>query len=250
MEQIHLHDLTPVVAQRIGPFFHEILEGYPRNVHSLHLVGSALTPDFREKTSVIHSVIVLHNMDFSFIRFLAPLGRKYRKKGVAAPLVLTPDSIRDSLDVFPVEFHDFRLIHRTVWGEDIFSGLNIDRRYLRLQCEREIKTRLVGLRQSYISSLGEKGRLTDILSQSIVGCMPLLRAVTRLSGKEPPVKRREVVLRVEEISSLKADVFEELLQLRAGVLKPSREELQRLYEEYHALLEKIGGLVDALQAGE
>lgn len=228
----------------MAPFFEDTVREHERNIHSLHIVGSAVTPDFRGKSSVVHSVIVLHAMDFSFLRFMASQGKKYAKKGIAAPLVMTPGYIGESLDVFPVEFHDFRLIHKTVAGEDIFSGLSIEKGYLRLQCEREIKVKLIGLRQSYVSTLGAKKRLSDIFSQSIVGCMPLLRAVVYLLGKEPPVRRHDTISIFQGMTSIEAGVFEKLLLLRAGVIKPSGDELDRIFEEYYTVLERMGKLVD------
>ena len=245
MKEISPEGLSAVVAARVTPFFSEILKEYSGNIHSIHIVGSAVTPDFREKASVIHSVVVLHKMDFGFIRFIAALGKKYRKKGIAAPLIMTPEYLRNSLDVFPVEFHDFRLIHKTIAGEDIFSGVPVNKEYLRLQCEREVKSRLIGLRQGYISTLGEKDRLADILSQSIIGCMPLLRAIVFLLGKEPPVKRHEAVRTLQEMTSIDAGIFESLLLLRAGAIKPSKEELHSFFEHYYAVLEKVGKVVDA-----
>src|SRR5208337_1366563 len=174
MQMLNTGDLNPVVAERSVPFFSDVQLRYPDAIHSLHIVGSAVTPDFREKGSVIHSVIIVHKIDFGFIQFIASLGKKYRKKGIAAPLIMTPEYIRDSVNVFPIEFHDFRLIHKTVAGEDVFKDIAVSKDFLKLQCEREVKVRLIGLRQSYITSLGDTGRLTEILSHSVVGCMPLI----------------------------------------------------------------------------
>ncbi len=246
-KEMLLEGLNPAVAGRISPFIAEIARDYSGNIHSVHIVGSAVTPDFKEKTSVIHSVIILNKMDFGFIRYIASLGKKYRKKGIAAPLIMTPDYIKSSLDVFPVEFHDFRLIHKTVLGEDILGGLPIEPEHLKLQCEREVKARLVGLRQSYISSLGEKGLLVDFLSQSVVGCMPLLRAVIYLHGKEPPVKRHDAIRTLQEMTSINAGIFEKLLLLRAGAVKLSGEELHKTFEQYYEVLESIDKIIDELQ---
>ncbi len=244
---MHLVGLNPVVADRITPFFGEMLKECPESIHSIHLVGSAVTPDFKEKTSVIHSVIVLEKVDFGFLRFIASLGKKYRKKGIAAPLIMTPEHIRNSLDAFPMEFHDFRLIHKTIMGDDIFGNLPIEKGHLRLQCEREIKVKLIGLRQSYISSLGEKGALADILSRSIVGCMPLIRALIYLLGKESPVKRHEAIRTLQELTSIDAGVFERLLMVRSGVKKPSGEEIHRIFEDYYAVLEDVDRTIEDLQ---
>src|SRR5208337_1930330 len=201
-------ELNPVVAERSVPFFSEVQLGYHGAVHSLHIVGSAVTPDFREKSSVIHSVIIVHKIDFGFIEFISSLGRKYRKKGIAAPLIMTPEYIRDSIDVFPIEFHDFQLIHKTVAGEDIFKDMVINKAFLKLQCEREIKVRLIGLRQSYITSLGDKRSLAEILSHSVVGFMPLIRGLLFLFDKEPPVKRHDAIMVFQELVSIDAGIFE------------------------------------------
>ena len=247
MKELHFDSLSPVVAKRFAPFAGDILEGYGGIVHSLHIVGSAVTHDFREKSSVIHSVIVISRMDFGFIRFIASLGRKYAKKGIAAPLIMTPDQIQSSLDAFPVEFHDFRLIHRTVFGDDIFSGITVENGHLRLQCERDAKAKLIGLRQSYLSSLGDRKRLIAILSQSIIGCMPLLRALVFLLGKEPPVKRLDAIRVFQEMTSIDARIFETLLSVRAKSIKPSKEEINHIFERYYAVLEEIVRVVDDLQ---
>ena len=247
MKDIKLEELNPVVSNRIMSFVEDILKGYDENIHSIHIVGSAVTPDFKEKSSVIHSVIILNKMDFGFIKFIASLGKKYKNRGIAAPLIMTPDYIEDSLDVFPMEFHDFRLIHRTVVGEDILDSLKINKSNLRLQCEREIKARLVGIRQNYISSLGDKKYLSDILSQSIIGCMPVIRAIVHLLGQEPPIKRHDAVRKFQELTSIEADILEKILAIRANVIKPSGEEIHHIFEQYYSVLERIGKFIDEHQ---
>jgi hypothetical protein len=247
MKTVNLEGLNPVVADRIGPFLDDILKGYAENIHSIHIVGSAVTPDFKGKSSVIHSVIILNKMDFGFIKFIASLGKKYKNRGIAAPLIMTPDYIEDSLDVFPMEFHDFRLIHRTVVGEDILDSLKINKSNLRLQCEREIKARLVGIRQNYISSLGDKKYLSDMLSQSIIGCMPVIRSIIYLLGQEPPIKRHDAVRRFHELTSIEADILEKILAIRANAIKPSGEEIHHIFEQYYSVLERIGKFIDEHQ---
>ncbi len=247
MQMLNTGELNPVVAERSIPFFRDVQDGYHEAIHSLHIVGSAVTPDFREKGSVIHSVIIIHKIDFGFIQFIASLGKKYGGKGIAAPLVMTPEYIRDSLDVFPIEFHDFQLIHKTVAGEDIFKDMVISKDFLKLQCEREVKVRLIGLRQSYITSRGDKGSLAEMLSHSVIGCMPLIRGVLFLFDKEPPVKRHDAIRAFQELVSIDAGIFERLLQLRAGLIKPSKEELHHIFEHYHTVLENVEAFVDTIK---
>lgn len=245
--EINLGGLNPLVSEKIEPFFRDILKRYADNLHSIHIIGSAVTPDFNKDRSDINSLIILNKMNLEFIEFLAPLGRKYGKKRIAAPLIMTEEYLRRSLDVFPVEFYDFRLIHKTIAGEDILKGLQINKENLRLQCEREIKARLLGLIQGYISSAGDKELITSTLIRSFTGCIPLLRATIYLLGKESPVLRADVIKAFKEIS-VEFRVFEEMSLLRNKEIKPSIKELDHIFERYLNALEGLGKIIDELHS--
>jgi len=247
MEKLNLTGLIPSVSKRIAPMVEEIVRERSQDIHSFHLVGSAVMPDYDEKLSDINSVVILHAMDLKFIAFLAPLGKKHGKKRIAAPLVMTPEYIRGSRDAFPIEFLDFKLIHKTVYGEDIFRDIEIAGQPLRLQAEREIKIKLIGLRQGYISSLGKKELLATLLVRSITGSMALFRAIISLLGKEPPVARAEVIKAYESASGIEADIFAKLLLLKSGKMKPSEHELRTLFERYYNALEATGKIIDELR---
>lgn len=247
MEKINTEGLSITVSTKTTAFLDELLgSGYAGNIHSFTIVGSALTPDFDEKSSNINSVVVLKEMDLSFIEFLAPLGKRFKKKGIGAPLIMTPDYIKGSLDVFPIELLDFKLIHKTVYGDDLFSDLEIERSHLRLQCEREIKTKLIWLRQGYLSSLGDRKLLSERLSDSIPGYISLFRAIILLLGKEPPVKRHDVVVTLQELTKIETGIFEKMLLLRRKQVTLSSEELTAAFEQYYRGTEKIATIIDEL----
>jgi hypothetical protein len=246
MEKPNLTGLVPAVANKIGPMLDDLLKEHASNIHSIHVTGSAVISDYHEKFSDINSVVVLRDMDLKFITFLAPLGKKYGKKKIAAPLVMTPEYIGTSLDAFPVEFLDFKLIHKTVYGPDIFATLEIAKAPLRLQVEREIKTKLIHVRQGYISSLGKKENLSSVLVRSFTGSMALFRAIIKLLGKEPPVARTEVITAVGSACGIDIAVFTDLLLLKADRIRPGGQELYSLFERYYNALEATGKIIDEL----
>jgi hypothetical protein len=241
-----LTGLPPIVADKIAPMIDDLLGHQAAGIHSIHITGSAVISDYDEKKSDINSVVVLHRMDLAFIEFLAPLGRKFGKKKIAAPLVMTPDYIADSLDAFPVEFLDLKLIHKTIYGPDLFTGLQIIPSNLRLQCEREIKTKQIHLRQGYLSSLGKKELLSALLVRSFTGSMALFRAVISLLGKEPPIPRQQVIRLFQETTGVDTAVFEKILALKAGNSSLSEQDLRSLFERYYNSLEAVGKIIDAL----
>jgi len=247
MFDITLGKLSSVVAQKIKPFIEEILNGYSENVHSIHIVGSSITEDFSEKTSDINSIFLVKEMDLKFVELIAPLGKRYHKKGIAAPLIMTPEYIKLSLDVFPIEFLDFKLIHETVYGEDILKDVEIDLLDLRYQCEREIKTKLIGLRQGYISSKGDKKFITEHIVSYITGYIPLFRGIIFLLGKEPPVRKYEVITALSTNTGINTDIFKKILDIKRGTLKLSKNELDTIFEEYYTTTENISKIIDELK---
>ena len=175
--------LNNKVAEKFKLFQDEILRSYKDNLHSITITGSALTDDFVSGKSDVNSVFVLGEMDLKFLKILAPLGKKYGKKRIAAPLIMTPEYIKTSLDVFPMEFLNIKLLHKTLYGEDIFESLKIDPSDLRLQCERELKVRLIGLRQGYLSCSGDEKILADMFIDSFSGYIPLFKSIIVLRNK-------------------------------------------------------------------
>lgn len=246
MNDLNVMGLNPAVAEKIIPMVEDMLREHASNIHSFHIVGSAVIPDYNEKLSDINSVVVLKKMDLQFIMFLAPLGKKYGKKKIAAPLVMTPEYIDRSLDAFPIEFLDFKRLHKTVYGHDLLKDLQITTPNLRLQCEREIKTKLIGLRQEYLSSLGRKKLIAAVLVRSFTGSMALFRAMITLLGKEPPVPRAEVITMLGSATGIDTDIFEKLLMLKSNLLKPSEQELASFFERYYNALEATGKIIDDL----
>jgi hypothetical protein len=244
MPELVLDKVKPAAAKKIAPLLEKILSEHREKIHSIHITGTAVTDDFNEKLSDVNSVVVLKEMDLGFLKLLAPLGKRHGKHKVAAPLIMTPDYIKSSLDVFPIEFLNFKHIHITVFGEDIFRELVIDRMDLRRQCERDLKTKLIWLRQRYISSQGDKKLLSEGFINSITGYIPLFRGIIALYGKVPPVSQSEVITMLATESNTDTHVFAKVLQAKHQQIKLSIDELNTIFEDYYAVTERLGTIVD------
>ena len=111
----------------------------------------------------------------ALLRQLAGYGSRMGKLRLQAPLLMTKEYIQQSLDVFGVEFLDFQLNHSTIYGTDPFTKLKFKKEDVRLQCERELKSALIKLRQGYIRSMGKP----KIVGQLMIGCFGELLALWR-----------------------------------------------------------------------
>ncbi|MDA8086855.1 MAG: hypothetical protein M0Z75_09165 [Nitrospiraceae bacterium] len=241
---LRLTGLAPDISGKVAPFFSDIVKAFGEEINSLYVVGSALTPDYHPKTSDINTVVLFNRMDLQTIRRLAPIGRAHAKKRISPPLLMTEKHIEDSIDVFPVEFLNFRLVHLAVYGEDIFGRLQIDRKDLRLQCERELKVMLVGLRQGYLSMLEDQRRMTEAFFRSIKSYIPLMRGLIHLLGKEPPVAAAEVIGTLSKMTGVNTYVFSKVHEKKRLGARLSQEELNTAFEQYFEATRRLAEITD------
>ncbi len=212
---------------------------------SVYVVGSVLTPDFRPDRSDINSLVVVADINLKLLDFFVSLGKKHKDGGVAAPVLMTPEYITSSLDVFPIEFLNFREIHQTVFGDDVLAALQINPEHLRLQCEREVKSKLLWLHQGYISALGDRSFLVRRLLDSITGFFPVLRAILFLGGRGMPLACHDIVTALQDFIGLDADVFETVFQLKNRDKIPGESELADCFARYYEATKRLVEHVDA-----
>jgi hypothetical protein len=247
MTCLRTENLSQSLQDKISPFFHEILQDWAPQIHSIYLVGSVSPDDYLQKVSDINSIIVLHKMDLAFLDILAPLGKKYRQQGIAAPLIMDPGYIQSSLDVFPLEFLNFKLVHHAIYGEDLLGGLEINRQDLRLQCEREIKGKLIWLHRIYVSSMGDKEVLAADIVSHFGGYLPIFRGILHLLAQAPPLGLKKIMDRLFKSTGIETEAFEEIYAIKNNLTKPSKEEISKLFEKFYRATEKLAEVVDAIQ---
>lgn len=247
MTCLRTENLNPPLLDKVSPFFHDVLENSAAKIHSLYLVGGVLTEDYRDGVSKIDSVIVLQKMDLAFLDILAPLGSNYGKKGIAAPLIMDPGYICNSVDVFPLEFLNFKLLHHALYGEDLFAGLEINRQELRYQCERELKGKLLWLHRIYVSSMGDRKVLAADIVRHFDGYLPLFRGILHLLGQAPAAGLKKALEQLGQLAGLETGVFEEIYGIKKNLAQPSKEEISQLFAGFYRATEKLAEVVDGLQ---
>ena len=244
MSKLYLDKLKPVVAKRIDGFLKNIFENFGEHIHSIYVVGSALTNDFQEKHSDINTIIVLKQINLKFLELLAPMGKKFRKQQIAAPLIMTPEYIKSSCDVFPIEFLNYKFMHQTIYGEDLFTDIQIKNSDLRQQCERDIKADLIGLRQGYLSTMGNKKKLRIRIVRSLPKLIPLFRGIIFLYNQEPKTDFIDVLEQLEAATPIDCSVFFRILENR--IQPDAKMSGQSVFEEYYQALEKLSQVVDEI----
>ena len=240
ISELSLDKLNAAVRARVAPFAEELLTLYKELVVSISVVGSSVTPDFDPKRSDTNLLVLLKEMDVNVLDFLASVGKKYGRKGLRAPLLMTEAYISDSLDVFPIEFMDLQLIHETVYGEDFLKELAIKKTDLRLQVERELRAKLVQLRQGYIAAAEDKRALARLFTEDLSSYFPVFRALLHLTyGGITPVPKKDVLEKLQEVTGIDMAPFKKLFAAKKGEEKLDPRVMPYFFRQIYTCVEKL-----------
>jgi hypothetical protein len=190
--------------------------------------GGWVVDDPAYKDLPARSVLVLREVDLDLLDALAGYGGRFGRQGLAAPLIMTPEYIAASTDVFPLELLEMQQLHRRVCGKDYFSDLVFKPGELRLQCERELKSELIQLRQGLISAAGKRQVLPALCLSAAERCSRVLRGVLHLAGRRPPEVAVQLLAQGGDVTGTR---LEKLRAVLAGVDRFELDDFKQCYRE-------------------
>lgn len=219
---------------------------FGRELEAIVLYGSAARGEYVPGKSDLNFLVILTAPGMTKLREAVEITEKWRPAGVAVPLTFTHDYIQASLDSFPIEFLDMKLHHRVVFGHDALAALEISPQNLRLQLERELKGKLLHLRQGLLGTGNDREALRDLLLRTIPAFAALFEALLFLKGEAIPNSRQEIFQKVIGLAGLDGGFVERLFRLQAKDSRLYREELWKIMEDYIAQIEKLTAYIDRM----
>ncbi len=199
---------------------------------SVILYGSALTEEYSPKKSDLNFLIVLSEEGIEQLHLVYGLVAKWRKNRVSTPLFLTKAYIESCLDTFPIEFITIKRNHSLVYGEDILEELSFDKNFVRLQCERELRGKLLLLRERYVETSGKTKALGNLIAKTLPDFIFIFKGLLYFMDKDVPATKQETVRILAKELDLDQELFLSLLRLKEGTFKPSAKEINALFQKY------------------
>jgi hypothetical protein len=209
-----------------------------QSFRTLYLYGNALSPDFDPATGNVNLLCVVTDLGSPRLDALAAAVGQVRggkaPKWRFAPLILEEEQVLRAADVFPNDFLDLVRRRALLAGEDLLASAEISLDHMRFQCEYELRSRLVALRQSFLFEAGNPAHCELLLERAAIGSSALYRHLLSLAGQEP-VEGREALARA--VAQAYAVDAEALLAPEDARLKPFKKEEARA---------RLGAYLDAL----
>ncbi len=214
------------------------------NLVSIVLYGSAAREDFHEQFSDVNLLVVLQQLQpASFAALSTVLQWWSREEKLRPPMLMTVEELRESADVFAIELLDIQRSHKTLFGKDVVTGVEIPMNLHRVEVEHELRTTLLRLRHHFLLSPSNDDELRAVLAKSITSVLTLFRHALIALGENPPEAKPQVLEIAGQVFGLEVQPLRSILALRDG--GPHSENLSELYHAYMSAIQRVAHELDA-----
>ncbi len=231
---------------QINEFVERLKTAAGTNLESVLLYGSAASDEFHAEYSDVNVLCIVRDLSASALQALAPAVNWWTKSKHPAPLIFTWEELNRSLDVFPIELIDMQRRHRVLHGADVLKTVKVPLDLHRVQLEHDLRTKLLLLRQHYLSSDGDSKKVMHLMLGSVSSFITLFRHAQIAMGEQPPEPKRKVVELLAEKLRFDPGPFFDLLDVREHHLKPDTTDAQETFSRYLRAVEAVIRTVDSL----
>jgi hypothetical protein len=225
------HRLAEQLARDLRAILQERLRALV--VFGAHATGSPGADD------PVHTLALVQALEFSDLDACAHRAGTWRRRGLAAPVLLPVEEFARSLDAFPLEFGAIIAHHAPVYGRDPFEGLTVHAEDLRRACEVQVRAHLLHLREGYLETGGEPGGIERLVRNSAAPLLTLVTNLAALDGSDGPP---ELGAFVERAAGDAAPALRDVLALAYDQLPTT--DAARLFPAYLAATERLTAYVD------
>lgn len=229
-------------------FIDDLRSTHGKNLSSVILYGSAAAGDFVPKQSDYNILIALYKIGPADLRNAHACVREWTRLGNPVPVYFTVSELQNAADVFPIEFHQMSIAHKVLYGPDVLADLNISDKFLRLQAEYELRSKLIQLRRQYIPASTSIDGLKGLMAESLSSFAALFRAVLILKGFDPPATKHEIVALTAQELQIDGTPFEKIFNIRENnfTFTLTETSANELFGEYMEQIENVINAVDAI----
>ena len=212
-----------------------------------YLTGSVLTQGFDARHSKINLVLVARSLEPERLDRLREVIPVTRKAPHFDPLFLTQRQVENSLDSFPIEWLEMQERHLVLEGENVLEAIQVPSTYLRLQCEHELRSKHLLLRQAYLASGKRPLALEGVLKSSASSFATLFRTLLRLRGETPPARTAETIERLSDLYRLDAEGLLGAHLVRHGARRYKAAEILVVYRKFLTEISRLVVAIDQLR---
>jgi predicted nucleotidyltransferase len=223
------------------------LDGAGLGGYSAVLYGSAARGQYLPGWSDINVVLIVDHLETDTLERLHDPLVRWREVAGDLPLLLTRAEWQRSADAYPLEIAEMRTAYRVLRGADPLAGVSVRPADLRQALERELRGKLLRLRQGYALLHGNGPELGQFVRRSVSTILFLSRGLLILVGQSPPPDPVDLVQAAGRAAGFDGDQLARIVT-RRGVKDWACSESDM--RGYLAAVESAARFVDHFQTGD
>jgi hypothetical protein len=194
-------------------------------------------------------LIVLDEVKVPILQLASDPIRRWVKKGHPMPFIFDEPTFAQSTDIFPIDYLNMRDHHEVLWGADVLKDIHIDHRFLRLQCESEMRGKLIHLKSEYVLNCHTPKKLLQLMLHTLNDFDRVMIGVLHLLKQRPQGGRRQIVAELAKAIDFQPEIFLDLYDIHDNH-KECRDasHMQQKFEHYLTALQTITRFVDTYEA--
>lgn len=234
------------MINEFNEFIDDLRSTHGKNLVSVILYGSAAAGDFVPHQSDYNMLVALEKIRPEDLRNAHACIREWSRMGNPVPVYFTVSELKTASDVFPIEFHQMTIARKVLYGPDVLADIEVSDKFLRLQAEYELRSKLIQLRRQYIPAGASVDGLKKLMADSLPSFVALFRAILILKGIDPPATKHEIVALTARHLDVKGLPFEKIFNIRENNFTDTLDEksANALFGEYMEQIENVINAVD------
>jgi hypothetical protein len=246
MDLKSLEKLHASVRSDVGAYAEKLVSVLGTAVKSVAVYGSATGTDYLPGKSNVNLVVVVESVTVDTLTRILGVVDAGKKRRIVPPLLVTPEYLKSSTDVFPMEYLEIKDGQVVIYGDDFFSGLETSPENLRLECESQLRAAVLRTRQAYLELGSKKRGAEQVLHASVTSLVPAFRAMLRLKGDVPPRGKTDVIRAMGEAFGIETGTFTAILRDKSGDEKIDGKEAIRVLGAYIDEVEALACRLDRM----
>lgn len=245
---INIEMLPEEIRRKVHKYLTKLIKLHGNNIVSTFIYGSATGRNYISGKSDVNMVVILKELTFADLKKSLKLVSWGISKRIAAPLMLTVRHIQTSTDVFPVEFLEMKDNNYLLYGQDLLKNLPVEESNIRLQCEQQLKGKLIRIREAYLEiGLRRKG-IVSLLKESLNSLFPIFRGLLRVkTAQSSPTDKEEIIDSLVKNFGIDPGVFLAILRDKKDDNKIDSQDAEPFFEKYIQEIQKLAIASDELK---
>ncbi len=230
--------------KNLDKFIEELKNTLGENLVSVIAFGSQANVE--DAKSNLNLMIVTNELTAENLYDISKPVKKWVKGKNPIPVIMNRDEWYSSFDVYAIEYADIKENYRIIYGEDLIPTICINKYFLRLQCESELKNLLLKYKNNFLMNVKSDREMKKLLNNVIKTLLVIFRSVLRLHDSAVPYRAVDIIEFASNYLSFNKIVMSKIAKVRYENEDYTKQELLFIEAELVKDIQNILKQVDAM----